>query len=181
MNNNEIESAKSIYKLKKAEKIVFEEQQKELKKLETNPYVQKYLSLKGIVDLKSKNCEFEPEVMVQKSFQTVAANTKNSNKIYVYMGGEEFNLFVFDFYFNNTNPEYYCYRDLETMEYIRITLDECEKFEQQNKIIKFNSRNFEKQEDYEKEFIKLRTEFLGMLLQEPQEDVVKRFVMKKNQ
>ena len=98
--------------------------------------------------------------MINSAFNCTTVNT---NMILICIDENDFNIY---------------YRDLETLEYYKVSQKEKTNFEKNKKIIYLNINKFAPIKERIDKFNKLRNEFFGELLVKPQKEVVKQFVKK---
>ena len=176
MTDEEIKIAKEKYKDLEDRKNELELIKNRLSELKENELVKEYLSLSRIIRVGGKIL-LTDDYLVEKSFGDIAMNTSCENDIYVYMGDASYDyLFTVGSYKVGIKRRV-LYKNLETMELVDILLSKKDDFESQHKIVYLKS---DSQSQYDKSFEEVRNEFLRDLLTTPQEEAVKKFVMKYN-
>lgn len=116
--------------------------------------------------------------MINQAFEGFALETKDSNKILVYMGAYEVNVLSGTKLFETKKADYVLYRDLETCQFFKIETHNKKIFENENTVIFLDDSNFKQDIDYLDGFRDLASMFFKDLLVKPQQEVVKQFVKK---
>lgn len=172
MNNEEFLRGKAVYGRLSNEKKELEEKRDQrlleietrMSMLEEDDKVKEYIYLQrekeniGNDKLFGRLNMLTDAQNVSQAFDYTCRNTKDSNKIYVFMGYEKID--------NSINV----YRDLETLEFIRINIPERYKFEKENKVIYPNLL------DKKYFFELLRAYFLRYLSSYSQEESVEKIL-----
>jgi len=171
MNEKELTTARNKYKNFVEEKRKLEELKQSLlastniKDCETDIEF-----LNNMIDLNNKLN------IINRSFSSIARNTKNSNKIFVSMGIYPAVNFLTK---KDTKKKYMVYRDLETCKFKYIKSSKSQKFEDKNKIIYLDDNVTNDSYFYLKNFNELRAYFFGQLVDNSQEEVIKQLVKEK--
>ena len=191
MTNEELEKIRKKFKELQEKRTAILKLGEEIKLLEQNPTVKKYLEL---VELYEKNTlgkmdEFgkkTDEDLLHSSLCSVRIN--ETNNIYVYIGTFQKN-YEYDIEHgspdyrvnkNDPNADYRIYRNLELMAYqdayeIEVQIDDCEKFEQEHIVIYPKKTSL-----YNQFFLKTRDEFFKTSVYESQEKALERILDIKN-
>ena len=191
MTNEELEKIRKKFKELQEKRTAILKLGEEIKLLEQNPTVKKYLEL---VNLYEKNTtgrmyEFDKKTdddLLYSSLCSVRIN--ETNNIYVYMGTFQKNYECdiehgsTDYRVNKYDPDvdYRIYRNLELMSYqdayeIEVQIEDCEKFEQEHIVI--YPQNTSLCDQY---YLKLKDEFFETSVYESQEKALEKVLNLKN-
>lgn len=135
--------------------------------------------------LKQKYKEKKPEELIEKSARGIKIKSDDSNKIMVYCGTyiveKTFSQNTREYltYEGNYNATYKLYLDLETSDIYKIKIADCEKFESEYTVINIPVTACNYQEYY-KNYNKVRNYFLSEVINDSQEQAVKKLINKKN-
>ena len=176
MTDEEIRKARENYKNLEAKKRELESMKNRLNELKENPLIQEYVELGRMIRI-NRSIFLTDDYLVEKAFNDIAVNTSFHNDIYVYVGDISYDSLFTGFSFPGGYKSHTLYKNLETEELEEVRIAKKKDFESKHTVIYLNQ---DKRENEDNSFEKIRNEFLSGLLTEPQEEVVKKFVMKYN-
>ena len=185
MTDEEIKQARENYNKLLVEKEELEKMKKRITELETTSLVKEYIELcKLTTSVESKKID------VEVAFDDIAKNTKDSNRIFVYMGSYFYNISYETHKIDGSKPGYplllFWYKDLETLKEHYKKNENRDSFEKNHNVIYLidekNNYGHSKETELkmEERFQKLREQFFKELLTKPQDEVVKQFVRRRN-
>ena len=151
----------------------------ELKDLETDPKVKRYIYLKDIIEHQGNieyNDTYSNDSIVNLAFDNIASNTIDSKKIYVFMGFADKNE---DRTVEKEKIDYAIFTDLETLDIVNISYSEYEIFIKNNKvIIEDNPYINHSVMYYENRLFEIRNELFNNLIDNDQETSIQKILKK---
>ncbi len=156
----------------------FSSYKKELKRLEENEYVKRYLELLELVDRDDKEPTVEELVSLAYQNANVSIRDEDSNHIMVYVGtyckDTDMHHDNDSLTLNDSNASYKAYLDLETQQAYNIAMDKTEEFEREFLTLYLPIENKLDHHDYMSQYFELQTWFKKELMQTPQDMVIKK-------
>ena len=153
----------------------------ELKDLEKDPKVKRYIYLKDIIEHQGNieyNDTYSNDSIVNIAFDNIASNTIDSKKIYVFMGFADKNE---DRTVEKEKIDYAIFTDLETLDIVNISYSDYEIFVKNNKVIIDNNPYINHSVMYyENRLFEIRKELFNYLINNDQEVAIQKTLNRKH-
>lgn len=151
----------------------------ELKDLEKDPKVKRYIYLKDIIEHQrniENNDTYSNDSIVNVAFDNIASNTIDSKKIYVFMGFADKNE---DRTVEKEKIDYAIFTDLETLDIVNVSYSKYEIFIKNNKvIIEDNPYISHSVMYYEHKLFEIRNKLFNNLIDNDQETSIQKILKK---